>query len=568
MNLVIEKLSEHKESLENIILETKKVMNVLEHNEYEKVIDDILDNIESPFMFVIIGEVKAGKSSFINAVLNDTTICKVDASICTDTVQQLVYSDFPYDEKIKNNLIRRGVNSEILKDISIVDTPGTDSIVEEHEIITKEFAPNSDLVIFVFPTTNPHHASAWKMLEYMKKEWDKKIIFISQQADRCSKEEIEINTTKIRQYAIERGISNPKIFVTSAKLEFEGYEKVSGIPEVRSYIEDTVTGGKHLKLKYLEKSNTVKKILKKLEESIVAREKQIMADYKLREDIKLKLSSGELRAKNELDSIVKRLNTKYKRITSSYSDEFRDLLSTKNLLKQAVPMVDKKRIDKTSTTRFLEKMKYELKDELEKESRENAEHLISGVKKVFSSIVEELDATIISSDKTFKTFDSFNHKREEILHDLKLKLEELISEENFLGTLATGTPHMEGLVTGGGTMAAVGAFLALSTQVAWLDITGGILTTAGVFGAGGIMMVKRKHVISAFDEKIEKSAVTFDKEIREQFYPKIEMIYEEIDRLFESMDSTLRTERESLEKSRELVSQIKKEIFQLDGKLK
>ena len=45
-------------------------------------------------MFVIVGEVKAGKSSFINALLeSEKEICKVAASPMTDTIQQIVYGE-------------------------------------------------------------------------------------------------------------------------------------------------------------------------------------------------------------------------------------------------------------------------------------------------------------------------------------------------------------------------------------------------------------------------------------------------------------------------------------------
>ena len=42
---------------------------------------------------------------------------------------------------------------ELLRRIHIVDTPGTNAIIREHEAITEEFVPRSDLVLFITSVT-------------------------------------------------------------------------------------------------------------------------------------------------------------------------------------------------------------------------------------------------------------------------------------------------------------------------------------------------------------------------------------------------------------------------------
>ena len=55
---------------------------------------DLRERVKEPFMFVIVGEVKSGKSSFINALLNTgTEVCKVAPDPCTDTIQQVLYGE-------------------------------------------------------------------------------------------------------------------------------------------------------------------------------------------------------------------------------------------------------------------------------------------------------------------------------------------------------------------------------------------------------------------------------------------------------------------------------------------
>jgi len=196
---------------------TKRINNP----ELERITGDLRTTINEPFLFVVVGEIKAGKSSFINALLNEN-ICPVDPAPCTDKIQQIVYSAERFDREINPHQKKIGMPVEILKQISIVDTPGTNTLIAHHHDITEKFIPNSGLVLFIFPAKNPHTASAWELLVYISYEWRKQVVFILQQADLATVEELRVNTEKVREYAMERGVDNPRIFQTSAKWEEEG----------------------------------------------------------------------------------------------------------------------------------------------------------------------------------------------------------------------------------------------------------------------------------------------------------------------------------------------------------
>ena len=72
---------------------------------------------------------------------------------------------------------------DFLKDFNIVDTPGTNTIVANHQEITENFVPMADLIVFVFSVTNPWGGSAWDFLRLIGHEWKKNIVFVVQQAD-------------------------------------------------------------------------------------------------------------------------------------------------------------------------------------------------------------------------------------------------------------------------------------------------------------------------------------------------------------------------------------------------
>jgi len=203
---------------------------------------------------MIIGEIKAGKSSFINALLKDNSICDVGAAPVTDRIVQIVHSGIKYEDNVNKYFRKIGMPVSILESIAIVDTPGTNTMEAGHQEITEDFIPRSDLIIFVLFAKNPHTQSAWKLLDFVKEQWQKKIIFVLQQKDLTKSEELTENIKKVSEYAIERGIEDPKIYPVSADIEWEkinysekniGIESTeeSGFNEIKEYISKSVTDG-------------------------------------------------------------------------------------------------------------------------------------------------------------------------------------------------------------------------------------------------------------------------------------------------------------------------------------
>ena len=142
------------------------------HEPLKETVGEILERIHDPFLFVIVGEVKAGKSSFINALLGTKQeICKVAASPMTDTIQQIVYGETSSEVSINPYLKRITHPEEILKEIAIVDTPGTNTIVDHHQEITERFIPHADLIVFVFEAKNPYRQSSWEFFDYINEDW-------------------------------------------------------------------------------------------------------------------------------------------------------------------------------------------------------------------------------------------------------------------------------------------------------------------------------------------------------------------------------------------------------------
>ncbi|MEM7593310.1 MAG: dynamin family protein, partial [Cyanobacteria bacterium P01_A01_bin.83] len=275
--IVDQALVNYQSNLDDLLNQLQIFATEVNNQQLQVTILNLRANINEPFLFVVVGEVKAGKSSFINALLQ-ADICKTAADPCTDVIQQIVYADQPTEQSVSQYLRKIGLPNQILTNLSVVDTPGTNTIVENHQEITKEFIPNSDLIFFVFFAKNPYTRSAWELLDFVNNEWRKKVVFVLQQADLAKPEELAKNKEKLRELALQKGISSPVVFATSVEWEVNGQDDISGFDEVRNYIQRTLQDGSTKQLKLEGVQQTSEQIIALLRKDLLSVQQQLTKD--------------------------------------------------------------------------------------------------------------------------------------------------------------------------------------------------------------------------------------------------------------------------------------------------
>ncbi len=166
-------------------------------------LEGLLKDIREPLLFVVVGEVKAGKSSLLNALFGQE-FAKVDVLPATDRVYIFRYGEKESSVEVSPQLTERYQPIPFLKDFNVVDTPGTNTMVAQHQTITESFIPRADLVLFVFSVTNPWTQSAWELLDLVQKKWLKNIIFVIQQMDLRDEAEIEIIRRHLEDTALQK----------------------------------------------------------------------------------------------------------------------------------------------------------------------------------------------------------------------------------------------------------------------------------------------------------------------------------------------------------------------------
>lgn len=198
------------------------------------IIENLIAGLKEPFVFVVVGEVNVGKSTFLNALFGED-FSRTGVMPTTDKILFFKHGPEFQVVPVTPTLDEVHVPVEALKDFHIVDTPGTNSIENEHQQITERFVPIADLVIFVFSAMNPWAASAWQFLEKVHRNWMRNVVFVLQQCDLRSPEEIQVITDYMAQLTEQRFGRTFPLFPVSAKKAY--LAKSSGLDRDRLMAE-------------------------------------------------------------------------------------------------------------------------------------------------------------------------------------------------------------------------------------------------------------------------------------------------------------------------------------------
>jgi GTP-binding protein EngB required for normal cell division len=219
------------------------------------------EQLEGLFLLVIAGEFNSGKSSFINALLGGR-ILPEGVVPTTDRINLLRHGDEVGEELLEAYLLERTHPAEILRDLHVVDTPGTNAIVREHEELTRDFVPRSDLVIFVTSADRPFTESERGFLQQIR-TWGKKIVFVVNKVDILAS---AADREQVIRYVRENGESllgeAPEVFPVSARQALQARETddaalwaSSGFGAMEEYLLGTLDQEERIRLKLLNPLN-------------------------------------------------------------------------------------------------------------------------------------------------------------------------------------------------------------------------------------------------------------------------------------------------------------------------
>lgn len=555
----------------------KKLRDLLIRQQFEDSqidqVSGLVLHLEELFLLVIVGEVKAGKSSFINSLLN-AEVCKVGAIPTTDKIHVLKYGDVARERILEEFLIEQQLPFEALRNINIVDTPGTNSIVKRHGEITESFIPRCDLILFTTSVDRPFSETEREFLSYIIESWAKKIIFIITKKDIKEPHELD----EIHKFVLDSARKffdfEPKIFMVSAKEARKAkhdkddalYEK-SGFKALEDYLFTQLSQGEKLQLKLESPINSAIAIAERATDAFGERMAHLKDDKKVLENIRGQLEQSETDMSEnfgrfilEVDNIVYEME---KRGRNWVDDNVK--LTNMGMLRSA--------------ERFRARFKEEVIKDYEIKIDETLNKAVDWFMKKYLKVWQ--DTTEYFADQASrrphegmvgKVGNKFEYNREKIYDlvraDSKDRIKGFDYEDQvrkFIGRAGTGINAVIG-----GTLVGVGAgvaVVALTTAgLTWIDFTG---ITAGLTIIGGSMFVlpmQRRKIKAEFSDRCTalRAALTevLDAQIKKEAREAVEKIRESFGPFFDYVARTTGTVEDAIAQ----VKQIKEGLHQLKRK--
>jgi len=213
---------------------------------------DSVDQLDELFLLVVVGEFNAGKSALINALLGQEVLAE-GVTPTTSKIHHVGWGEELTREPMGSVGERITAPVETLRQLTIVDTPGTNALDRAHEALTTDYVPRADLVIFVTSSDRPLSESERVFLEAIR-QWGKKVAMVVNKIDILrSEDEVTEVVTYVSQNAGRLLDVDPEIFPVSALRAAEAVDEAaraaSGLPAVESFLRDTLDSGDLLRLK-------------------------------------------------------------------------------------------------------------------------------------------------------------------------------------------------------------------------------------------------------------------------------------------------------------------------------
>jgi small GTP-binding protein len=215
-----------------------------------------IQQLDELFLLVIVGEFNAGKSAFINALMGQPVL-KEGVTPTTSQINLLKFDETRQRQVREAHFQVLTEPIDLLRHLNIVDTPGTNAIIREHQAITEEFVPRSDLVLFITSADRPFTESERGFLSQIK-AWGKKVVIVINKIDLF---ETADELTQVVDFVRENGVRlldmTPDIFPVSARKALRAKQgdptlwADSQFEPLERYIHDTLDESSRLRLKFL-----------------------------------------------------------------------------------------------------------------------------------------------------------------------------------------------------------------------------------------------------------------------------------------------------------------------------
>ena len=541
----------------------------------------LVTEMDELFLLVVAGEYNAGKSTFINALLGDEVFAMGDLPT-TRLISILRFGEPGTPEPAGEHTRIYRYPLDVLRDLEIVDTPGTNSIERMEEEITRGFVPRADLVLFVTSLLQPLTASELDFLGHIR-EWGKKVIFVVNGVDRRNSDE---QITRVREYLTREvqtrlGGASPMMYFISAlralrrKVAAKGVgvadamppDALDEFPALERYLIETLRETERVRLKLLSPLGVLRHVLERNLATIDSRQTVVQEDENVLGAVRGQLDAygGEMRTDSEryLLELRASLGEVERRGRTWLERNIR--IGNINLLRNKDAVEN----------RFRNEVVADAPRDIEDVVHRMVDWTVRRNLKLWTAVFAELDAhtaRLRASGALAAHGDSeFQYNREELFTRLRQPVERRLSDFNTEAEARGVVESMRDAVASafGVNVLAVGlgAILVAIFTTAALDLTG--VLTATLFAIAGwfIIPVRRRQLIREMEEKIAKLSTDLSALLSAKFQEQLTRYEQQLLEVIQPYERFLETERAKLERARTELDAAAREVDKLERQI-
>lgn len=531
---------------------------------------DVIDHLHELFLVVIVGEFNAGKSSVINALFGEK-LMEEGPIPTTAKITILRYGKEQMERQLSEYLVERRYPSELLRHMNLVDTPGTNSIVKQHQVITERFIPRADLVLFVTSFDRPLSESERQFLEFIREAWGKRLVFVLNKADLAKTPEMMQQViAHIQSGCRELMRFEPKIFPVSAELAYaaktsesdavrETLSTQSRFDELEQFITEKLAGPDRLALKLTAPLDAAGKLIENLGERLDDRRTVLQEDEANLAQLHGRLAEAEAELKDgygryitEVDNLLLEME---RRGVQFLDDTIRigklKVLRDRDLFKEEFVRQVVRDTDRQIEDQVTEAVDWLLKNALALWNR-TLDAFAERVRKVGG-----LKRDAASNEFLYNRAEVFGSIMKEAgrrieTYDLREEARRILENARDAAAMFLGA---EAVAVG------VGAIATVVVTATAVDVTGGFIA-AGVLAVVGLIFLPRqkRKAIAEFKERVESLRADMKKTLADQ-------LDRETDALLQKLSSTITPYTEFVEQERATLTAVAAEIDALNADL-
>jgi small GTP-binding protein len=238
---------------------------------------DSVAQLDEGFLLVLVGEFNAGKSALINALVG-APLLEEGVTPTTARITRLRYSERDTRHVAGDGIETIGAPAEVLRAITIVDTPGTNAVLRQHEVLTREFVPRADLVVFLSSADRPFSETERAFLAALR-EWGKKLVLVVNKADLLdSPADVERVLGFVREQARATLGQQPEVLALSARRALrartsrdEAGVAASGLAAFETRVTAGLDELERFRLKLLNPAGIAERVLRQLDVLVAGR---------------------------------------------------------------------------------------------------------------------------------------------------------------------------------------------------------------------------------------------------------------------------------------------------------